>query len=401
MTPLDLLLLLSALVLLGVLLHPAIRCSRYWRATVTPLASIIGSGFLVVAPLLADIAGTAAVGAMGLVVVLAYAIGAAVRYNIAHAEPLLAEPAPPPFLLRAEHLGDLLLGLAYILSVAFYVRLLASFVLEPFALSQGAAAQGLTTAILAFTGLTGLLRGLHGLEFLEELAVSVKLAIIATLLFGLAQHDFAMPPLWPVPDGGYTPVERLRMLAGILLVVQGFETSRYLGEEYPREMRIRSMRLAQLLSGAIYLVFIALVTPMLGYLPEGRVDETAIITITRHVAMVLPVMLIVAAVMSQFSAAVADTLGSGGLLAERTGGWLSSRRAYALITALSIALIWLANIFEIITYASQAFAAYYLVQSATALWLARRRGERARAAAFALLAVLLLTITLFARPVAG
>ncbi len=401
MTPLDILLLLSALALLWVLLHPAIRRSRYWRATVTPLASIIGSGFLVVAPLLADIAGTAAVAAMGVVVVLAYVIGAAVRYNIAHAEPLLAGPAPPPFLLRAEHLGDLLLGLAYILSVAFYVRLLASFVLEPFALSHGTAAQVLTTAILAFIGLTGLLRGLHGLEFLEELAVSVKLSIIAALLLGLAQHDFAMPPFWPTPDGGYTTVERLQMLAGILLVVQGFETSRYLGEEYPQQLRIRSMRLAQLLSGAIYLAFIALVTPMLGYLPEGKVDETAIITITRHVALVLPVMLIVAAVMSQFSAAVADTLGSGGLLVERTGGWLSSRRAYGLITALSIALIWLANIFEIITYASQAFAAYYLVQSVTALWLARRRGERTRAAAFALLAALLLAITLFARPVAG
>ncbi|RME32973.1 MAG: hypothetical protein D6786_09030 [Gammaproteobacteria bacterium] len=110
MTRLDLLLLSSALALLGVLLHPAVRRAHYWRATVTPLASIIGSGFLVVAPLLADIAGSRAVLAMGVVVVLAYAIGAAVRYNIAHAEPLLAESAPPAFLLRAEHLGDLLLG---------------------------------------------------------------------------------------------------------------------------------------------------------------------------------------------------------------------------------------------------------------------------------------------------
>ncbi|RME32974.1 MAG: hypothetical protein D6786_09035 [Gammaproteobacteria bacterium] len=283
--------------------------------------------------------------------------------------------------------------------MAFYLRLLAAFVLEPSGLSHGPAAQALTTAILAFIGLTGLVRGLHGLEFLEELAVSIKLSIIAALLIGLARHDLTMVPFYPIPDGGYSLTERLRMLAGILLVVQGFETSRYLGEEYPQQLRIRSMRLAQLLSGAIYLVFIALVTPLLGYLPEGKVDETAIITITSHVATVLPLMLIVAAVMSQFSAAVADTLGSGGLLAERTGGWLSSRRAYALVTALAIALIWLANIFEIITWASQAFAAYYLAQTVTAQWLARRRGEHGRAMAFALLAVLLLAITLFARPV--
>lgn len=35
-----------------VLFHPKVSGNANWRATVTPLASIIGSGFLVLAPLL-------------------------------------------------------------------------------------------------------------------------------------------------------------------------------------------------------------------------------------------------------------------------------------------------------------------------------------------------------------
>ena len=41
---------------------------------VTPLTSIIGSGVLVVAPLLASVAGSFALASMLLIVVLAYAI---------------------------------------------------------------------------------------------------------------------------------------------------------------------------------------------------------------------------------------------------------------------------------------------------------------------------------------
>jgi len=39
---------------------PRVRKSAEWRATVTPLASIIGSGFLIAGPLIAVIVGKAA-----------------------------------------------------------------------------------------------------------------------------------------------------------------------------------------------------------------------------------------------------------------------------------------------------------------------------------------------------
>ena len=69
------------------------------------------------------------------------------------------------------------------------------------------------------------------------------------------------------------------------------------------------MRTAQLMSTAIYLLFIALATVLFH---DGLgADVTAIIGMTKPVAVVLPILLAVAAIGSQFSAAVADNAGAG------------------------------------------------------------------------------------------
>lgn len=83
-------LLATALLAAAWLFRPALRRSTNWIATVTPLASIIGSGFLIVAPLLADAVDGWALAAMTAIVILAYAIGAVIGFNIRHAEPLFA-----------------------------------------------------------------------------------------------------------------------------------------------------------------------------------------------------------------------------------------------------------------------------------------------------------------------
>jgi predicted lipid-binding transport protein (Tim44 family) len=78
-----------ALLLAGYLaLSKRLAASSNWKATVTPLASIMGSGFLVSAPLLAGIVGNWAVVCMALLLVLAYAVGGAIRFNIRHFEPI-------------------------------------------------------------------------------------------------------------------------------------------------------------------------------------------------------------------------------------------------------------------------------------------------------------------------
>lgn len=112
------------------------------------------------------------------------------------------------------------------------------------------------------------------------------------------------------------------------------------------------------------------------------------------VAPVLPVLLIIAALSAQFSAAVADTNGSGGLLAELTQGRLSARASYGVLVGCGLMLTWAFSVFEIIGYASRAFAIYYALQA----FIAARRAlpeARGRGVLFGILAVLGLLIAVF------
>lgn len=355
------------------LFSPQVRQSIRWRATVTPLASIIGSGFLIAGPLVAVIVGKAAPIVMLAIVVIAYGIGGVIRFNIRNIEPLLRDRERlPNRIFLIEKFSGLALSVAYLVSVAFYLRLLASFVLNGLDQNSALYANILTTAILLFIGLVGNFRGLRSLERLEAYSVTIKLAIIAALLLGIGMFDVhSLSDVFnnEIPVNDHDVFHQLRLLAGLLLIVQGFETSRYLGAEYDADTRINTMRQAQLVSGVIYVAFVLLALPLLTHLKGTDPDETAIIELARLVSPFLPAMLIVAAVMSQFSAAVADTVGGGGLMAENTGGKLDSRRSYLVITLAAIALIWLADIFEIISIASRAFASYYLLQTINA-WLA-------------------------------
>lgn len=135
-----------------------------------------------------------------------------------------------------------------------------------------------------------------------------------------------------------------RLLAGLLLIVQGFETSRYLGASYSASVRIQSMRLAQFMAGTIYLLFVMVGLPLLVEF-HGSADETAIIALAERVASVLPGMILVAAAMSQFSAAVANTAGAGGLLSELSQGRLSPKNSYLWLIAAGIVLVWTAKVF--------------------------------------------------------
>ena len=230
-----------AIACLAILLLPRLREYQFWRATVTPLASIIGSGFLIAAPLLGGIAGTASPWFMLGIVVFAYWIGSVIRFNIRHIEPLLERGAAPPFLRQVERAAEVALFGAYVISVAFYLRLMSAFVLEGIGFNEPFAARILTTIVLIGIGIVGWRRGLNALERLEEYSVSVKLAIIVALLAGLLHYDFVNG----FGSEGLLPssrpwVETLRMVGGLLLVTQGFETSRYLSAAYSAPLKPRS-----------------------------------------------------------------------------------------------------------------------------------------------------------------
>ncbi|WP_029915174.1 hypothetical protein [Pelobacter seleniigenes] len=340
--------------------------SASWQATVTPLASIMGSGFLISAPLLAGTVGYLAFFCMAALLLLAYGVGHIIRFNIRHFEPI--ENNGHGAAQDIAFLARVVLAGAYFISVAYYLQLLAAFLLSLINKPDPTIANLITTTLLLTIGGIGMWRGLGKLEKLESYAVSLNLGMIAALLVALGIYNIKLLSggAWQIPAIPTTiNLHDTRILLGLLIVVQGFETSRYLGDEHGPELRIRTMRAAQLISSVIYLVFIALMTVL--FHSGLNADVTAIINLTRPVAAVLPVLLAIAAIGSQFSAAVADNLGAGGLLEDVTHHKLPVRYAYLIILIITVTLTWETDVNSIIAYASRAFALFYFLQSLVAV----------------------------------
>jgi len=366
----DAIIIVVALMLAGYLAcSKRLSKSSSWKATVTPLASIMGSGFLVSAPLLGGLVGNLATVCMALLLVLAYAVGGAIRFNIRHFEPIENVGHGPA--QSIAFLSRIVLAGAYFISVTYYLQLLAAFLLNAAGVDSQFVAHCITTGLLLVIGGIGIWRGLGMLEGLEKYAVALNLGMIGALLMALAVYNANLlsQGTWALPAiSSDIDFHDLRVLLGLLIVVQGFETSRYLGDEHPAEQRIATMRAAQLLSAAIYIVFIGLATVL--FHDDLGADVTAIISMTKPVAIVLPILLSIAAIGSQFSAAVADNEGAGGLIEDITHHKFPIRYAYLLILLVTVALTWETDVNGIIAYASRAFALFYMLQCIVALIVA-------------------------------
>jgi len=377
---------------------PRLARSVGWQATATPLASIMGSGFLVSAPLLAGIVGNLALLCMMVLLLLAYLVGEVMRFNIRHFEPVENKQGSAQ---KVAFLSRMVLVGAYFISVSYYLQLLAAFLLSSLGIESQYGPNLISSGfILTICGI-GIWKGLEQLGGIEKYAVSLNLGMIGALLVALAVYNLGLlqSGSWALSNVDSTiDLGDLRVLLGLLIVVQGFETSRYLGDLYPAEQRISTMRWAQLISSAIYIVFIGLAT-VLFHDGLGS-DVTAIMTMAAPVAVVLPVLLAVAAIGSQFSAAVADSEGAGGLLEDVTNRRLPMRYAYLLIMLVTLALTWETDVNVIIAYASRAFALFYCLQSWVALLTARSMVKRnpGRELLFGAVAVLCLAVFLFGVP---
>ncbi len=390
---------MSAVLVVALLLwSKRVRNTISWRAMTTPLASIIGSGFLVLGPILDSEYGRYAPLVMAALCLGAYLFGAAIRYNMRHLD--IPGGSSDRFSLVLDSAASWSLGFAYIISVAYYLNLLGAFGVSLTPVNNPESARILTSAVFVIILFVGWSKGFKSLESMEYFSVTTKLAIIAGLLLGLglyfAQKAQAGALIFnPMAQTGWGAVT---LAFGLIVTVQGFETSRYLRDEYDEKTLIRSMKGAQWLSSLIYMVYIIL---MVYVFERGELElkETAIVDMMLVVAPILPVLLVAAALAAQFSAAVADTSGCGGLVAKLTAHRVSPRLAYLVLTLLGLGLTWFANVFQIISYASRAFALYYTLQACLAARTALRNDDRLTAAGFGLLAVLGLLIILFGQSV--
>lgn len=375
--------------------------SSDWQATVTPLASIMGSGFLVCAPLLAGSVGNLAVFCMMPLLVLAYLLGSVIRFNIKYFEPIENSGKGPAQTMAFT--SRLVLAGAYFTSVTYYLQLLAAFLLNAFGIMSELYVNLITSILLLGIGSVGMWRGLEMLEKVEKYAISLNLGAIFALILSLLIYNckLVIEGQWQLPAiSSNIDLYDLRMLLGLLIVVQGFETSRYLGERHSAEQRIRTMRNAQIISAGIYVLFLGLVSVL--FLDGLGSNVTAIIPMIKPVAFVLPFLISLTAIGSQFSAAVADNSGAGGLIEDITHNKIPVRYAYLLILLVTLLLTWKTNVYEIITYASQAFALYYMFQCIVALFVLRSvsgiKYKHAKNSLFGLLAVICGVVVAFGIP---
>ena len=291
----NLIVILVAAAAAVVLFSKRLEKATAWKATVTPLASIIGSGFLVSVPLLAHEVGNWALSAMCALIVVAYVVGAAIRFNIRYAEPMLAAPAEDEevrITQSLEYLSHFVLAFAYFISVAYYLVLLGNFLLGGFGMENAVAAKAIATTILVILGSLGLFRGLGMVERIEKYTVGLNLAVIAGLLGGLLWYNGAtlVEGNWQLAaPGPKFSLHTVQVLLGLLIVVQGFETSRFMEDEFDAETRIRTMRYAQWISAIVYVVFFAMMSTLFQYLGD-RTSITATIALVGHVAVILPML---------------------------------------------------------------------------------------------------------------
>ncbi len=363
----------------------------------TPLASIFGSGFLVVVPVLASAIGPYSLLAMIIVAVVAFFVGSVIRHNIRCAEPVLTKGGQS-FTMFMERFSDLALVAAYVVSVCLYVHILSAFVLASFALDTAFNKSLLTSIIIAGITVIGLFGGLKPLEILERWALYITIVILGFLLIMFAIYDFnqyvelSQFTLAEMPDRSTWEV--ITIVAGTLIIVQGFETTRYLGEHFDAPTRIKASRWSQYFSLSVYILFVALAQPIVPVL-NGIYGDNSLIILAATASLLLPIPLIIAAGMSQFSAAVADTLAAAENLKEVSKQRIDARWGYLLVGISAIALAWSSSTFEIITLASRAFALYYFLQCIVAFSVCNNFKERCL---FVFMGAILLFVLIFAVP---
>jgi hypothetical protein len=364
-------------------------------ATVTPLASILGSGLLIIVPVLERTLGALSVfGAMAICAV-AWLIGTVIRHNVMVVEQREAAGTLDVVTLRVGKVADGVIVIAYIISVALYLRIMAQYLVGFFETAGSSLWEPVIACVsVAMIAGLGMFRGFRGLDRLDRISLAAVL-VLTTLLGGvLLLHDAGLVTsasltLPPVPS--IRPFTAALVLGGIVITVQGFETVRYLGDEFDAQTRVRASRLAQLVATSIYLGFVAVATPVMGLGTNAGPDHT-LLDITGRIAPWIAIPLVLSAVLSQFSAAIADTAAADGNL-RGLNRWFAGPRPYLISGGAAIVLAAVVPTLTIVAIASRAFAGYYALQAVmamrTSLGIPRKSG-------FGALALLMLAVTAFA-----
>ena len=271
---------------------------------------------------------------------------------------------PVLFVNWLERSADIAIVLAYIISVSLYLNIMSVFILGGLHMDSPLNEKLLTSSVIVFIVIIGMIKGLDVLERLEKLALFITLLVIVLLILGFISYDkqqwdtYSSLKLFHALD--HTTWETLTIIAGTLIVVQGFETPRFMDNDYPAATRIDASRYSQQFSTVMYIIFIAVSLPIVHTL-EGHYNDSSLIRLAGTASALLVAPLVISAALSQFAAAVADTIASTGNIAEISKQTIGPHLGYLLVGLGALGLTWAASTYEILALASRVFARYYLL----------------------------------------
>lgn len=380
------------------LYRPRVQDSTAYRATVVPLAEIMDVGFIVFSPVIILLFGYKAPWAMLGLCLLAILTGFAISYNVKHYEPLEGKPDP---LHRLNSFALWALLAASVVNVAYYAQLLMTLIFLPLGdLYSPGVVTATAAVLLAILTIYGFAKGLMALNDLGNKTTAFNLSAIVAVLVAFATFnvqllvggDFHWPHLNPPADA-----EAFRKLFGLFVLVQGFESARYIGAYFSADTRVKTMRAAQYISSVVYVLFVAFSLILFARV-EPPTDVTAIFEVSEQVSVFLPFLIMAAALGSQLSAIVNDTETRTEMLAGLVADRLPRQWTFPMFLVPAIVVVVLTDVTAVVAMASRVFAAYYLLQALIAGQLAGRAGRWRWVVFFAGIASAMAVIAIFGIP---
>jgi len=374
-----------------VLYRPKVQPSERYQAMVVPLANIMDVGFIVMSPAIVLLAGFAAPLVMLGICLLAIATGFAIAYNIRHYEPLEGTDDP---VNRVGYVSRWALTFASVINIAYYTLLLITLLLWPLGLYSVTNLAIGGTVLLVVLIIVGMAGGMDRLNDLGNKTTAFNISAVVAVVVAFIVYNIqeALGGRWNLPptDSAITG-DDFRKIIGLFAIVQGFEAARYIGGRFGGELRIKTMRAAQVISTV---VFVALLGSVLILFVEVETDfsGTSIFVVADEVGDFMPWLILLAAIGSQTSAIINATMSRSDMLVDHK---MPRRWTFVVLLGPAIAVFLLVDITEAVALASRVFAAYFVLQAVIAWILARRAQNWAAVAGFTAIALAMGTITIF------
>ena len=394
---------IALLVLAGLawmLYRPKVQHSERYQAMVVPLANIMDVGFIVMAPAIVLLAGYSAPLVMLGICLVAIATGFAIAYNIRHYEPVEGTDDP---VNRVGHVSRWALTFASVINIAYYTLLLITLVLWPLGAYSETTLAIVGTALLGVLIIVGMAGGMDRLNDLGNKTTAFNISAVVAVVAAFVVYNVqeALGGRFDLPPTGSTiSAEDFRKIIGLFAIVQGFEAARYIGRRFSGELRITTMRIAQVISTVVFVALLASVL-ILFVQVETDFSGTAIFVVSDQVGDWMPWLILVAAIGSQTSAIINATMSRSDMLVDHKvlGRGVSRRWSFVLLLAPAIAIFLLVDITQAVALASRVFAAYFVLQAVIAWILARRVQNWPAMAGFTAIALTMGTITIFGLPI--